>query len=154
MPTAEKSIQDGLVALLTDELADLKVDSRAVTVVRELPQERLGQGSLPLVVVTRPQMQTDEAWDYGRRRKVFAVDVLCVDAVEVSVVGQRTSRELLDQLRDNVIAQIRSDRWAGLASLWVFESFVGYDLADEPEPVGNNLLSLMLRLSIPVIVPV
>lgn len=152
MATLEKAIQDGLIALLTDDDAELTTDSRDVTVVRELPQERLGQGALPLVIVNRPAITSDEPWDYTRRRKVFTVDIMVVDAVEVSVVGQRTSYELLDQLRDNVIAQIRTDRWAGLAALWVFESFVGYDLDSEVEPIGNNLISLMLRLTVPVIV--
>ena len=152
MATIEKQIQDALVTLLS--AAYLPVDDRDVTIARELPDERLSQRALPLVVVDRPSLLSDAPWGYGSRLKSYTVPILCVDGSHVSVAKLRDSKERVQQLRDNVLQVLHASRHFGLATIGVFESLVTYDVGDDMQDVGNNLHALSILLTIPCTIAV
>ncbi len=148
----DKTIQDRLVGILEAAEEDLRVDSREVAVIREMPEDRHSQAGLPLIVVNRPTLSTDELRSDTRRRLEYTILIECIDGKGVSVVKEREGNERLHLLQSKVRAAIRAVRFLNMPEFCVFASLCTWDIEPEPSDFGNNLRRIRLILNLPLTV--
>lgn len=149
MATNEKTIQDGLISLLTTNEASLRVDARTVTIAREWV-EPLSQRDMPLVVVNRPQLEESRTWSPTQHRNVYILEIECIEPAKGQPEQRRDSMERVQLLRDNVLSVLRGAPHLNLAALRVFESHCRYEPV-AMETVAGNFHRVALEVTIPTI---
>lgn len=150
MASVETTIQTAFVDYLTTNATALKIDTRTIKVLREIPEERLGKRNLPYVVVNRPSRVADASRAYDDRTRTYELRLQSVDGLHVSTVKIRESHDRVEELRDNVLSKIMESRHVGLVELSVFTSMMEIS-PGETAVVDDQLLALNFTLSISTI---
>lgn len=152
MATNEKTIQDGLIELLTDNEADLRLaDGRTVAIGYEWEGAR-SQRSMPLVIVNRPTLEDGpQNYSAGFDRHVYVLEVWCMDGAKGQPTQRRESLERIEQLRANVLAVFRAAPHLNLAALRVFESHARYQQLEREDVLGGQFHKAAFEMTIPTI---
>ncbi len=155
MASHEETIQAVLKGLIEDGVSSIKVsgDTRTLSVLAERPGDGQMKQAAPFIVVTFPDLASDEYWNYLERRQVFEVPILIVDAGRVRTQAKLDARKRIAEMRKNLKTVLRGHpNLGGLIALKVFTSQVTWLDGDVFDPMGNNLFVGSLTLSIPTIV--
>jgi hypothetical protein len=149
--TPAKIIQEALVTILEAGKTGLAVDARVVTVFDHLPQNGFSQKAMPVVVVQRPEKDSEEPWGRDYERRVYTQTIALVDVEGVRPGDEDEVKERLDLLFEKIKKLLAHSSNANLRLPWlhVFWSLCSWD-EDQPTPAGNNLMVKPLLLTVPM----
>jgi hypothetical protein len=148
--TVERIVQEALVAILVAGEADLRIDSRPVSVVRHVPEQAMS-GRVPAIEVKRAVRQGVEPWASGYERIELSVPVNFFDGGKPNSDDWDVLAERLSLLVDRARKKLKEFPNLNLSFLHVHESFTRWQ-EGELESVGNNWRKLPMSLVVPVIV--
>lgn len=149
----EATIRAAIVGVLEAGLEDLAIDSRGVTVWTRLPEQAFKQRGLwPLVLVERPQLQSQEWFDSANDREVWQVEVWVGDQFKPSEEDMEACEGRLAALRDSVKQVLDGTPYLGLEALAVMPGFWDFGGVGSYEMLGNNAMMGRVVMTVPVVV--
>jgi hypothetical protein len=154
--TPQKLIRDAVTAILTAgaTAGSLSVQGRVQPrVVQVLPTERLSQRGLPLIIVQRPAIASDESASFNYQHQSYTMEIHVLDR-------SGPTEDKLDEVTDRIILQANkvmeflrspstSPNW-GLAFLHLYKSKVEMSVSPEVAQLANNLVGVAISLTIPI----